>query len=891
MTQIDRIPVSFDYLFTTFVVMKRIVLVIALILMEPVAFAENVSSSKDEAARELMRFAGNIKRFNSVYPQEKVYLEFDNTSYYTGQTIWFKAFVVSASTLKSAGSKVLYVELLSADGTLLKQEKLKIEDGQADGSFQLTDGATVQAIEKRGIVNYPSGFYEVRAYTNYMLNFGDEIVFSRVFAVYDKPKHETIYNEGPPTITMHKPQPWDLRPKTESLRKINCQFYPEGGHIIMGKPCRVAFKVTDGSGLGVDATGVLEESGLSFSTVHDGMGCFTFMPQSWRNQVEITVGDDTHTFLLPKPEQTGCALSVDPWRADSIILNVDCTAGLADTCLGMTLTCRGELVEFCTFDATSPVVKTISLKEAPEGVCRINIFDRTGNIYASRSVYHRSSGFLAPTLEFTADKEQYGPFERMGLQLTLKDGLGKPLSGRFCLSVRDNSAQSNVCADNLRTSLLLSSDLKGLIENPSWYFESNDAERDAALDLLMLVQGWDRYDWMTMSGQKGFSKEHSLEESLTVSGWVLNTSGKRSLAGIKVNGLLAMQIQDKKYSKRYSGVTDSSGYFNFSIEPEFYGKASFGIHAKAPKRVIGTDARIRFERSMTPAVRPYVQQELVFENRLGTQTQYVTANNKGDDDLPAVFSADAGLLLPDVDISEQRKYIDYFTFTAYNVGADVEVELDKGEYTTDVIGYLTEKGYIYSDSKDGILVNGYKPFFYIHDSKSFYYAGPDANPDTKHLKSILVYDKPVALADILDECRLIPHYMRDPFTSPFILITSFKAEELESKLSERYLLIDILVKERNELGKKDELYNINKRITTFDGYSVPYSFYSPEYPDGPVLGDVDSRRTLYWNPNVITNADGRARVEFYNNSYSQHYTISGAGITPSGIPYILQQDW
>ena len=105
------------------------------------------------------------------------------------------------------------------------------------------------------------------------------------------------------------------------------------------------------------------------------------------------------------------------------------------------------------------------------------------------------------------------------------------------------------------------------------------------------------------------------------------------------------------------------------------------------------------------------------------------------------------------------------------------------------------------------------------------------------------------------------------------------------------MLIDILVKERNELGKKDELYNINKRITTFDGYSVPYSFYSPEYPDGPVLGDVDSRRTLYWNPNVITNADGRARVEFYNNSYSQHYTISGAGITPSGIPYILKQDW
>ena len=132
--------------------------------------------------------------------------------------------------------------------------------------------------------------------------------------------------------------------------------------------------------------------------------------------------------------------------------------------------------------------------------------------------------------------------------------------------------------------------------------------------------------------------------------------------------------------------------------------------------------------------------------------------------------------------------------------------------------------------------------------------------------------------------------MRNPYTSPFIDITGY-APEFERELNERYLLIDILVKERKDLGKKSDIYNINKRITTVDGYSVPYGFYSPEYPDGPILGDVDYRRTLYWNPNVITDADGKAQVEFYNSSITRRFNVSAAGITASGIPYILESQF
>ena len=75
------------------------------------------------------------------------------------------------------------------------------------------------------------------------------------------------------------------------------------------------------------------------------------------------------------------------------------------------------------------------------------------------------------------------------------------------------------------------------------------------------------------------------------------------------------------------------------------------------------------------------------------------------------------------------------------------------------------------------------------------------------------------------------------------------------------------------------------------GYSPSIDFFSPQYPDGPIHGDVDYRRTLYWNPNVITDTDGHASVEFYNNSYSTHFCVSGAGITASGNPYVLDAEF
>jgi hypothetical protein len=342
--------------------------------------------------------------------------------------------------------------------------------------------------------------------------------------------------------------------------------------------------------------------------------------------------------------------------------------------------------------------------------------------------------------------------------------------------------------------------------------------------------------------------------------------------------------QDKTLTEIYSYTTDTLGYFGFDIGAEFYDKAKFTINAHTSRdHLIGPNARIQIDRPTIPSVRAYTPGELVFTGIQNKNRKKGTPVTEQDEGLPTVINVETGFLLPDVDIDEERMYIDYFTFKAYDVVKDVELELDKGDYSTDLTGYLLDKGYVVVTNDSGGIesINGWEPFFYVHDNKKFLDNGIFGSPgsiDTKDIRSIIIFDRPMFLMNILTQCPLYQDYLNKRVQNIF-------GEDLYRRL----VLIDIQVKEEHELSKREDLFNIDKRITTVDGYSRQYSFYSPEYPNGPVFGDVDYRRTLYWNPNVITDEDGHAQVEFYNSSITKHFNVEAAGITSSGVPYILDE--
>jgi len=865
--------------FYKFATMKRLLLLTAAILSYVGLSADNPPAGSDELTRELMRFSGNIHQFNNIFPQEKVYLEFDNTAYFQGEIIWYKAFVTHATTLKRAPSKVLYVDLLAPTGQLILQQKLKVVAGQCDGAIPLLDAATAQSREKRGIMEYPSGFYEIRAYTQNMLDFSEEAIFSRVIPVYTKPKQQTDFDNSHVVLKEDNPLIPEIRESSdEKERKVNLAFYPEGGDLIAGLECNVAFKATGQDGLDLDGTLIFNDRSDTAYTVHDGMGAFSITAKGSETVLFITEDGKSNRFSLPKAVKSGYSMIAEPCTDSLLQVSISRTPDRNAEQIALAVTCRGEVIHFEEIHDDNTTLN-IDCSGWPIGVCRMTLYDKKGMILSSRSIFHNNEKFRSPTITLRTDSLSRQPFSKEILSLKLTDKDGNPIHDRFCLSVRDITDYGSGLTENLQTNLLLSSDLKGYIHDPAWYLEKNDTEHRIALNLLTLVQGWERYEWQFMTGQRFFAEKHRIEDSLTMNGWVLSYSKRAPVSDIDVFASV-MPDDDKTLFETFEYHTDTTGYFGFDLT-DFYGKAKMTINLMSKKKngksKYEKSTRIKFERSDRPEPKPYLKQQIDLSRNKSRKKP--TEVDFTDDNLPLVIREDLGIVLDDVDITEKRQFVDYDTFTSWDAEKEAEMELDLGEYTTDVSGYFLEKGIRFDDPN-------IQPYFYVHNSQKVLDKKPFDIPqgiDMIDVKSIIVFDAPMFPKKMVEFTPLLVDFHTKHLDTDWF-------EWVETSF-DRYYLIDIQIKNDRELLSYRDITNLGRRTTTVEGFSKPVQYYSPQYPEGAVYGDIDPRRTLYWNANVITDDDGNARVEFYNNSFSTRYTISGAGITASGIPYILNQNW
>ena len=858
---------------------------------------------------ELLKFADNINEFNSMFPQEKVYLEFDNTAYFQGENIWYKAFVTHATTLECAPSGVLYVDFLAPTGQLILQQKLKIDAGQADGAIPLIDAGTAQTREMIGIVAYPSGFYEIRAYTQNMLDFSPGAIFSRVIPVYTQPKYEGEYERSSVVSDQNNTYTEYLREKSKVKNKnVNVEFYPEGGDIILGLPCRVAFKATGSDAYGIDGKlywgrtstqmrgGVLRyiNSRDSASTVHDGMGSFIIKPTGGETAQFVSSDGKATNVRLPEVMMSGYSMIADMLSDSSMEVNIWRTKDRIGEKTALAVICRGEVIHFEEIKDIDNSRFEIDCSDWPVGVCRVTLFNREGRVLSSRSIFHNSDEYISPTIELNTDSMSRQSCDKEVLELQLTDQEGNPFRDRFCLSVRDATDYGVGRTENLKTNLLLSSDLRGYIHDPAWYLDSNDEEHREALNLLTLVQGWERYEWQTMTGMETFNEKHRVEEGLSMNGWILSYSKREPVSDIGVYANVIPE-NDKTLFESFEYQTDSTGYFGFNIS-DFYGNAKFNINLmskdKKGESKNEKSKRIRFERGQRPKPRPYYKQETDLNHNNHRLYDYKV--DYTDFDLTPAQRRKLGNMIDDVDIEEEeqkRRFLDYDTFISFEAEEDAELELDYGEYTTDMMGYLLDKGIRYYE------LDLHQPFFYVHNKSELRVYKPFDNPfkiDMIDVKSVVVYEKPKYPYEIDELVPIMREWVKKrigampPNTS--VYVDSYW-EWLITKAMEKYTLIDVQIKEDSELLFGWEIRNLGRRTTTMKGFTRPVRYYSPVYPDGPIEGHPDYRRTVYWNANVITDEDGRARVEFYNNSYSRKFTINAAGITASGIPYILNQNW
>ena len=857
---------------------------------------------RTDYASELMKFADNIREFNDMFPQEKVYLEFDNTAYFQGENIWFKAFVTHASTLERAPSGVLYVDFLAPTGELILQQKLKIEAGQTDGAIPLLDAGTFQTREKQGVLAYPSGFYEIRAYTQNMLDFSPDAIFSRVIPVYTQPKYVGEYDRSHVENNEGNPRLEKVRGETiEPKHKINVSFYPEGGDMVKDLPCRVAFKAIGSDGFGLN--GALKVQGLrdSIKTVHDGMGSFVIIPKGSQSAEFIASNGRGASTGLPKVVNSGYAMISDMLPGSRLEVNIWRTEDRVGEQTALAVTCRGQVIYFKEIKEIGDTQFEIDCSDWPAGVCRMTLYNSEGMILSSRSIFNGEGDLHTPTIQVNTDSMSRQAFGKEVIEFQLTDQEGNPFRDRFCLSVRDATDYGGGRTENLQTNLLLSSDLRGYIHDPAWYLEADDDEHREALNLLTLVQGWERYEWQYMAGLKEFEERHRVEEGLTMNGWILSYARREPVSDIGVYASVQPE-EDKMMFESFDYQTDSTGYFGFDMS-DFYGRGSFTINLMSTKANGNSkyerSKRIRFERADRPQVRPFLIQEIDLSHNKPEVDDYKVSYT--DNDLTEAQRKRLGRMIDDVDIEEtggKRRFIDYDTFVSFEAEEDAELELDNGEYTSYLFDYFLDRG-IRLDAEGSV----WQPFFYIHNSQKLLTHKPFDIPlqiDMIDVKSVILFDKPMRTDEIDDIVPLMREWVRKHAgemppnvyitQDPFIGVE--EANYFDWVMSrDRHTLIDVQIKEDRELLSYRDIRNLGRRTTTVKGFTKPVQFYSPEYPDGPILGNIDPRRTLYWNANVITDENGRARVEFYNNSFTRKFTISGAGITASGTPYILNQNW
>jgi hypothetical protein len=424
-----------------------------------------------------------LKQYEAVHKTEKVYLHFDKSYYAGGDTIYYKAYITLGDVhMLSAISGVLHVELIDNKTTkIIQAEKLPILNGVAWGDFALPDSLA-------------NGNYRVRAYTQLMRNNEADDFFEQNIPVVAVLKNKATSKLNISTAATNQ--------------KPDIQFFPESGTLVNGITSKIAFKVIAPNGLSIGASGQgidnENKTICTFSTVHLGMGYFYLTPKSGKTyKAKISYANGTQDEVdLPKADEDGITLSVNN-NDSTIVAPVSITAGKGYFTNNkgkdyvLSVYSGGQLTNFtCKLDSQAVVI-AIFKRKLPSGITRLTLFSPTGEPLCERLLFIKNNDQLK--LNLSSDKTVYATREKVSIKLNAVYSKNAAVTGDFSVSVTN---ESKVPVDTNKEStilnnLLLTSELKGNIEQPNYYF-NNTREAYNNLDILLLTQGYRGFVWKTV---------------------------------------------------------------------------------------------------------------------------------------------------------------------------------------------------------------------------------------------------------------------------------------------------------------------------------------------------------------------------------------------------------
>jgi len=391
----------------------------------------------------------------------------------TGEDLWFKAYLINSQTLApSDRSHTLYLQLRTASDSVVWSEKYPLVSGRANGHIYIG-------------LEWPQGDYYMEGYT--MSSFTSDstkAIRPRRIRVVDRVSQmDSISKQGIKN---------DADQKLSSKHRFD--LFPEGGHLIYGINSVVAFKATYGNGLPEDVSGKVLEDGKkigSIKTLHDGMGRFSITPKSGKEYKVVL--DDGRTILFPTIERGGMSLRVSKNNAKGLSLLVSSSD---DTPQAFSITAKQNGIVCSTASGTVKGQQAVKIPTAYfgfQGIVEITLFDSAERPVAERLVFVNPQRQL--TITATTSQKHYNRRDMGKVRLQVTDASGNPIKSELAVSIFDKAYLYLPGHENILSHCFLSEQIRGHIFNPTYYFDNQNDDRLAALDLLMMTQGWRNYVW------------------------------------------------------------------------------------------------------------------------------------------------------------------------------------------------------------------------------------------------------------------------------------------------------------------------------------------------------------------------------------------------------------
>lgn len=864
----------------------------------------------------IVKIAAQLSKWLADNPQEKVYLQIDKPYYAAGDDIWFKAYVVTASEHKlSAISGVLNVELIDDRDSIKQSLKLPVVNGLTWGDFALPDTLS-------------PGNYRIRAYTNWMRNAGADYFFDKTIAivsaaasnvfiqsVYDyrdvngkqqvearirytdadgKPYKASRVNysvrlngksiargsgitddngnlnisfanpgtglagAGRIITTLHlndKSTVTKQLPIKAANNKVDVQFFPEGGNLVYGNNSRIAFKAVGADGLGVPVKGVVtddqDKTITDFTTLHAGMGVFDFIPQSGRiYRAKLTYADGSQSSVaLPSPSTGGYMLRITEFDGNivvKILPGPDVIRSAAETGRISLVAQSGGVIYYA--GKSAPGSKSFSAiipkTKFPSGIVQFTLFSPSAEPMNERLVFVRNPDQLK--LNIVADRLAYAPRGLVKLEMNATNANNKPVIGSFSVAVTD---EAKVGADNaeqtILSNLLLTSDLRGYIENPTYYFSGEELQASAALDVLMLTQGFRRFEWKALMAGTTPPPVYQPEKTVTVSGHIKTLGGKPVPFG-KVTLLTTTGgtfVVDT--------TADDKGRFAFT-NLVFEDSVKFVVQARTAKD--RKNVQIDLDNIAPPAI----------------------ARGKSFPDLQAYNGNDLSIFLQNSRFKNEQLLKYGLTGKPEKMLKEVRVTAKKNpaEHSANLNGPGNADQVIGAEEFEKMGC------FRISDCLQGRLAGVVFRNGTPYLMRNLRYPMQLIIDGMtIDDPSILDNFNPSDVESVEVLKSIGYTSIYGMRGGGGVLLIT------TKRGGPVSYRHYAPGIIVYNpkGYYKSRVFYSPQYDNPKTNAAVpDLRSTIYWNPNVITNNDGKTSFSFFNADGKGTYRVVIEGIDSDG---------